>query len=86
MISTRTKANEINSCHCPFEEKGIAELLTAALKTGRFKAQTGLRPEDVFAMAVPTPHENKNAICPLFFRPRIACFPHHRLYDQAEDL
>lgn len=59
------KVNEINSGHCPFEEKGIPELLTAALKTGRFKAQTGPAPADVFVVAVPTPHENKK--CDLSF-------------------
>lgn len=59
------KVNTINGGHCPFEEKGIPELLTAALKTGRFKAQTGPAPADVFVVAVPTPHENKK--CDLSF-------------------
>lgn len=59
------KVNEINSGLCPFEEKGIPELLTAALKTGRFKAQTEPAAADVFVVAVPTPHENKK--CNLSF-------------------
>lgn len=59
------KVNEINSGLCPFEEKGIPELLTAALKTGRFKARTEPAPADVFVVAVPTPHENKK--CNLSF-------------------
>lgn len=59
------KVNEINSGLCPFEEKGIPELLTAALKTGRFKAQTEPAAADVFIVAVPTPHENKK--CNLSF-------------------
>lgn len=59
------KVNEINSGLCPFEEKGIPELLTAALKTGRFKAQTEPTAADVFVVAVPTPHENKK--CNLSF-------------------
>lgn len=59
------KVDTINGGHCPFEEKGIPELLTAALKTGRFKAQTGPAPADVFVVAVPTPHENKK--CDLSF-------------------
>lgn len=59
------KVNEINSGLCPFEEKGIPELLTAALKTGHFKAQTEPAAADVFVVAVPTPHENKK--CNLSF-------------------
>ncbi|WP_108513938.1 non-hydrolyzing UDP-N-acetylglucosamine 2-epimerase [Bradyrhizobium algeriense] len=59
------KVNEINSGHCPFEETGIPELLTAALKTGNFKAQTKPAAADVFVVAVPTPHENKK--CDLSF-------------------
>lgn len=59
------KVNEINSGLCPFEEKGIPELLTAALKTGRFEARTEPAPADVFVVAVPTPHENKK--CNLSF-------------------
>lgn len=59
------KVSEINSGLCPFEEKGIPELLTAALKTGHFKAQTEPAAADVFVVAVPTPHENKR--CNLSF-------------------
>lgn len=59
------KVNEINSGLCPFEEKGIPELLTAALKTGCFKAQTEPAAADVFVVAVPTPHENRK--CDLSF-------------------
>lgn len=53
------KVREINSGHCPFEEKGIPALLTAGLKTGNFKAQTEPAAADVFVVAVPTPHKNK---------------------------
>jgi UDP-N-acetylglucosamine 2-epimerase (non-hydrolysing) len=59
------KVNEINSGHCPFEENGIPELLTAALKNGNFKAQTKPAAADVFVVAVPTPHKNKK--CDLSF-------------------
>jgi UDP-N-acetylglucosamine 2-epimerase (non-hydrolysing) len=59
------KVNEINSGHCPFEEKGVPELLTAVLKSGNFKAQTKPVAADVFVVAVPTPHENKK--CDLSF-------------------
>jgi UDP-N-acetylglucosamine 2-epimerase (non-hydrolysing) len=59
------KVNEINSGRCPFEERGIPELLTEALKTGKFKAQTTPAAADVFVVAVPTPHENKK--CDLSF-------------------
>ena len=59
------KINEINNARCPFEERGIPELLTAALKTGNFKAQTMPAAADVFIVAVPTPHENKK--CDLSF-------------------
>jgi UDP-N-acetylglucosamine 2-epimerase (non-hydrolysing) len=59
------KVDEINSGRCPFEEKGIAELLTAALKTENFKAQNKPGPADVFVVAVPTPHRNKK--CDLSF-------------------
>jgi UDP-N-acetylglucosamine 2-epimerase (non-hydrolysing) len=59
------KVNEINGGRCPFEEKGIPETLTAALKTGNFKAQTKPVAADVFVVAVPTPHENKK--CDLSF-------------------
>lgn len=59
------KVNEINGGRCPFEEAGIPELLTAALKTGNFKAQTKPAAADVFVVAVPTPHENKK--CDLSF-------------------
>ncbi|MEH2516371.1 UDP-N-acetylglucosamine 2-epimerase (non-hydrolyzing) [Bradyrhizobium sp. AZCC 1610] len=59
------KVTEINSGRCSFEEKGIAELLTDALKTGNFKAHTKPGPADVFVVAVPTPHKNKK--CDLSF-------------------
>ncbi|MBR1280042.1 non-hydrolyzing UDP-N-acetylglucosamine 2-epimerase [Bradyrhizobium sp. AUGA SZCCT0283] len=59
------KVIEINSGRCPFEEHGISELLTAALKTGNFKAQTKPATADVFVVAVPTPHDNKK--CDLSF-------------------
>ncbi|WP_063799709.1 non-hydrolyzing UDP-N-acetylglucosamine 2-epimerase [Bradyrhizobium jicamae] len=59
------KVDEINGGHCPFEERGIPELLTTALKTGRFKAQTAPAAADVFVVAVPTPHKNKK--CDLSF-------------------
>lgn len=59
------KVNEINSGRCPFEEKGIPELLTAALKTQNFRAQKKPVPADVFVVAVPTPHRNKK--CDLSF-------------------
>jgi UDP-N-acetylglucosamine 2-epimerase (non-hydrolysing) len=59
------KVNEINSGQCPFEEKGIPELLTATLKTRNFKAQKKPVPADVFVVAVPTPHRNKK--CDLSF-------------------
>ncbi|WP_051389919.1 non-hydrolyzing UDP-N-acetylglucosamine 2-epimerase [Bradyrhizobium sp. Ec3.3] len=57
--------DEINSGRCPFEEKGIPELLTAALKTDNFKAETKPRPADVFVVAVPTPQKDKK--CDLSF-------------------
>lgn len=53
------KVNEINSGRCPFEERGIPELLTTVLKTGNFKAQMKPTAADVYVVAVPTPHENK---------------------------
>jgi UDP-N-acetylglucosamine 2-epimerase (non-hydrolysing) len=59
------KVDEINSGRCPFEEKGIAELLTVALKTENFKAQTKPVAADVFVVAVPTPQRNKQ--CDLSF-------------------
>lgn len=59
------KVNEINSGRCPFEERGIPELLTAALTTGNFKAQTKPAAAEVFVVAVPTPHQNKK--CDLSF-------------------
>jgi UDP-N-acetylglucosamine 2-epimerase (non-hydrolysing) len=59
------KVNEINGGQCSFEEKGISELLTTALKTGRFTARTEPVAADVFVVAVPTPHENKR--CDLSF-------------------
>lgn len=53
------KVNEINGGQCPFREEGIPALLTTALQTGNFKAQTAPAAADVFIVAVPTPHENK---------------------------
>ncbi|MBR0753297.1 UDP-N-acetylglucosamine 2-epimerase (non-hydrolyzing) [Bradyrhizobium jicamae] len=53
------KVNEINSGHCPFEENGIPDLLSAALKTRNFEARTKPVAADVFIVAVPTPHRNK---------------------------
>lgn len=53
------KVDEIISGRCPFEEKGLPELLAAALKTGNFRALTKPRAADVFVVAVPTPHESK---------------------------
>ena len=62
---SENKVNEINRGHCPFDEKGIPELLTTALKTENFRAQTKPIAADVFVVAVPTPHENKK--CDLSF-------------------
>lgn len=59
------KVNEINSGHCPFEEAGIPELLTAALESQNFKAQAKPVPADVFVVAVPTPHQSRK--CDLSF-------------------
>lgn len=59
------KVNEINNGHCPFEEKGIPELLTSALKTGNFEGRTMPAAADVFVVAVPTPHDNRK--CDLSF-------------------
>lgn len=59
------KVDQINRGDCPFEERGIPELLTAALKTQNFKAQTKPVAADVFVVAVPTPHRNRK--CDLSF-------------------
>jgi len=88
------KVDEINSGRFPFEEKGIAELFAAALKTENFKAQTKPGAADVFVVRR-TESTQKQEM--RFVRRPFGCeqpafrherwkFPHHRIDNQTENL
>jgi UDP-N-acetylglucosamine 2-epimerase (non-hydrolysing) len=59
------KVDMLNSGICPFNETGINNLLTQAIKSGRFSASNELPTADVYIIAVPTPHINSK--CDLSF-------------------
>lgn len=49
------KVNSINNNSSPFDEPGLPELLSNALKTG-YSAATEIPSSDIYLIAVPTPH------------------------------
>lgn len=55
------RVKQINEGTCPFEENGLAELLTQAREQGTLEATTMCVPADVFIIAVPTPEKGHKA-------------------------
>jgi UDP-N-acetylglucosamine 2-epimerase (non-hydrolysing) len=49
------KIKQIQSNICPFDEMGLPELLSRAIKSKNFAADTTIKPADVFIISVPTP-------------------------------
>jgi nucleotide sugar dehydrogenase len=55
------RVEDLNKGICPFEEKGLPELVEKVSQSGRFRASTKIEAADIFIIAVPTPLKERRA-------------------------
>lgn len=55
------RVESLNKGVCPFDEKGLPELIERVVATKRFRATTKIEPADIFIIAVPTPLRERRA-------------------------
>jgi len=56
----KDKVTAINKALCPFDEAGLAELLTKVVDQGFLKASTQIPSSETYLVAVPTPHKGNS--------------------------
>jgi nucleotide sugar dehydrogenase len=58
---SKQRAEDINKGKCPFDEKGMPELLAEATKSGNLRAGNRIEKADIFIVSVPTPVKDTKA-------------------------
>lgn len=56
----QNKVDAINAAQCPFDEVGLDKLLSKVVKQGFLRASTQMTNNDVYLVAVPTPHQDSH--------------------------
>jgi len=57
----KKRIEDINNKKCPFNEKGLAELIGTVVSSGKLKAHNNIVKSDVYIISVPTPLKDKKA-------------------------